>query len=429
MREQKSTTPNRVIYMSSPEKIYVGLDVGKESIEAVFVDESGNRVDGFSFSNDHSGYEQFLKELQTRREKGAKIVVGAEGHAGNLSPLDQYLNDESFQLLSLHPLKVRRFKDILGQPQKTDSYDAYVIADFLKSREGQLENSPRFDPTIQAVKKLSRTYKDLKEQVNRYTNQLDEALVEYFPEFLDDEFPDLTTKTSLRLLNEYSSLKEIRELDADELTQFLQDASRGHYGEKLASRLLDTVTSIKRSPLAEEAYRAKIETLTDILLTIKGHTKEIKKKISKLLDDWEDAQIVLSLLGAGDTTVGRLLGEVETIDRFDGSDPLGLFCGVSPVPHSSGKYSTDRTTQRVNKRAKDAIMQIAQCSIQHNPESKRYYDKKRKEGKSHWHAIKCLARQLIRVIYAMLRDRTYYQPNKNSKQSAEQKKEVAAVPA
>ncbi len=335
MREQKSTIPNRVIYMSSPEKIYAGLDVGKESIEAVFVDESGNRVDGFSFSNDHSGYEQFLKELQTRREKGAKIVVGAEGHAGNLSPLDQYLNDESFQLLSLHPLKVRRFKDILGQPQKTDSYDAYVIADFLKSREGQLENSPRFDPTIQAVKKLSRTYKDLKEQVNRYTNQLDEALVEYFPEFLDDEFPDLTTKTSLRLLNEYSSLKEIRELDADELTQFLQDASRGHYGEKLASRLLDTVTSIKRSPLAEEAYRAKIETLTDILLTIKEHLVEIKKKITKLLENWEDAQIVLSLGGAGNTTVGRLLGEVESIDRFDGSDPLSLYCGASPLPYSS----------------------------------------------------------------------------------------------
>ncbi len=127
--------------------------------------------------------------------------------------------------------------------------------------------------------------------------------------------------------------------------------------------------------------------------------------------------------------MGRLLGEVETIDRFDGSDPLGLFCGVSPLPYSSGNYSSDRTSKRVNKRAKDAIMQIARCSIQHNPESKRYYDKKRKEGKSHWHAIKCLARQLIRVIYAMLRDRTYYQPDKNSERDEEQKKEVVGAPS
>jgi transposase len=398
-------------------------------MEAVWVDEEGKRVDSLSFPNENSGYEEFLQKLGKLREKGNTITVGAEGHAGDLSPLDQYLNDEGFQFFSIQPLKVRRYKDILGQPKKTDNYDAYVIADFLRSRRDLLENKPQFDPTIQAVKKLSRTYKDLKEQVNRYTNQLDEALAEYFPEFLGDSFPDLTTKTALRLLNEYSSLKELRELEVDELGEFLQDASRGHFGKELASHLLDTVQSIERTPLAETAYQQKIETLTDLLLTTDKHLDEIEKRISKLLEDWEDAQFVLSLLGAGDITVGRWLGEIETIDRFDGSDPLSLYCGASPLPYSSGKYNSDRASKRVNKRAKDAIMQIARCSIQHNPESKRYYDKKRKEGKSHWHAIKCLARQLIRVIYAMLRDRTYYQPNKNSDQVEEQKKEVAAAPA
>jgi len=417
--------------MNSPKEVYVGLDVGRESMEAIWVDEEGRRTDSLSFTNDNAGYEEFLRKLQESRETGKTITVGAEGHAGDLSPLDQYLNEEDFKFLSIHPLKVRRYKDILGQPQKTDRYDAYVIADFLRSRENQLENRPQFDPTVQEVKKLSRTHKDLKKQINRYTNQLHETLAEYFPELLDDSFPGLTTKTTLRLLNEYNSLEKIRETEVEELGKFLDDASRGYYGEELASQLLETVRSIKRSPLAESAYQLKIETLTDILLTIKDHTREIKKKISQLLQDWEDAQIVLSLGGAGDITVGRWLGEIESIDRFDGSDPLSLFCGASPLPYSSGKYSNDRTSKRVNKRAKDAIMQIARCSIKHNPESRRYYNKKRDEGKSHWHAIKCLARQLIRVIYAMLRDRTYYQPNKKSKQQGEEedKKEVTTTPA
>ncbi|MFB6214814.1 MAG: hypothetical protein ABEI54_02990 [Candidatus Bipolaricaulia bacterium] len=56
-------------------------------------------------------------------------------------------------------------------------------------------------------------------------------------------------------------------------------------------------------------------------------------------------------------------------------------------------------------------MQLAQCSKRYNPISTQYYQKKRDEGKSHWHALKCLARNLVRVIYAMLRDRTYYQPH------------------
>ncbi len=413
----------------SPKEFYVGLDVGRESMEAVWIGEEGELIDDLSFANDHSGYEEFLHQLHNLREEGGSLTVGAEGHAGDLTPLDQYLSDEGFEFLSIHPLKVRRYKDILGQPQKTDHYDAYVIADFLRSREGQLENSPQFDPTIQEVKKLSRTYKDLEEQVNRYTNQLEEVLNEYFPEFLNDEFPDLTTKTALRLLNEYSSLEEFRELTVEELARIIQEKSRGHYGEELATRLLDTVSSIKRDPLAEEAYRLKVQTLTDLLLRLKKHSEEIKDRIGNLLEDWEDAQILLSLDGAGVTLVGRFLGEVETIDRFDGSDPLSLYCGTSPLPYSSGKYSTDRTTQRVNKRAKDAIMQIAQCSIWNNPESRRYYEKKREEGKGYWHAIKCLARQLIRVIYAMLRDRTYYQPNKNENHNKEEKKEVEAAPA
>ncbi|MFB6216416.1 MAG: IS110 family transposase [Candidatus Aenigmatarchaeota archaeon] len=416
--------------MGSQQEIYVGLDVGKESLEAVWINEEGERIDDLSFSNDNAGYEEFLRKLQQLREEGNKVVVGAEGHAGKLTPLDQYLTEEGFKFLSIHPLKVRRYKDMLGQPKKTDNYDAYVVADFLQSREDQLENKPQFDPTVQSVKKLSRTHKDLKKQINRYTNQLNEVLVEYFPELLEDSFPDLTTKTTLRLLNEYSSLEKLKEAEVQKLGELLDDASRGYYGEGLATRLLETVNSIKRSPLAEEAYRLKIKTLTDILLRIKDHILEIKKKITKLLNDWEDAQIVLSLIGAGDITTGRWLGEIESISRFGSSDPLSLFCGTSPLPYSSGKSSGDRTSKRVNKRAKDAIMQIARCSLQHNPESKRYYDKKRKEGKSHWHAIKCLARQLIRVLYAMLRDRTYYQPNKGSKQDQEEdKKEVTPAPA
>jgi len=38
------------------------------------------------------------------------------------------------------------------------------------------------------------------------------------------------------------------------------------------------------------------------------------------------------------------------------------------------------------------------------PQSRAYYDRKRTEGKSHNQAIRSLARHLVRVIWAMLRD-------------------------
>lgn len=44
-----------------------------------------------------------------------------------------------------------------------------------------------------------------------------------------------------------------------------------------------------------------------------------------------------------------------------------------------------------------------------DPASRAYYDRKRAEKKKHNAAIICLARRRCDVLYAMLRDGTYYQ--------------------
>ena len=51
---------------------------------------------------------------------------------------------------------------------------------------------------------------------------------------------------------------------------------------------------------------------------------------------------------------------------------------------------------------------MARGSIRLSLQCKTYYLKKRAEGKSHNHTLRCLARQLIKVIYKMLtEDRDY----------------------
>ena len=391
---------------------FVGLDVGQENMEAVWLHENGNGSSGsLSFTNDHSGYEEFLGRLKRLSSDDSTSAVGVEGHDGYLSPLDEYLRDEGYPLISVHPLRIKRYKDMLGQPKKSDHYDAYAIADFLKSRKNQLMNLPRFKTKTQILKKLSRTHKDLKKQVNRYTSKLQQVVNGYLPELIHlDEFPSVTSKTAINLLNRYPTREELLDVELEELTKFIKSVSRGQCGKEAALAVREGLGSIRRSPKASDASALRTKTITDLLLTLEKRCKEIKKKIGSLLEGWETAQIVLSLPGAGDLLVGRLLGEIVTIERFKSADALALYCGVAPVPHSSGSWQSDKSTHQVNHWAKDALMQMARCSKKHGKESKEYYEKKRKEGKSHWHAIKCLARQLIRVIYAMLRDRTYYQP-------------------
>ena len=60
------------------------------------------------------------------------------------------------------------------------------------------------------------------------------------------------------------------------------------------------------------------------------------------------------------------------------------------------------------------LSQIAASNRRYCASSATYYLKKREAGLSHWQAVKCLARQLIRVIFALFRDDTFYH-HQNSK--------------
>jgi hypothetical protein len=61
---------------------------------------------------------------------------------------------------------------------------------------------------------------------------------------------------------------------------------------------------------------------------------------------------------------------------------------------------------------------MAGGSIRLSLQSKAYYLKKRAEGKSHNHALRCLARQMIKVIYKMLTENRDYIIRKELKKVA-----------
>lgn len=390
---------------------FVGLDVGRETMQAVWINEGGQRIGSLSFPNNHNGYETFMDKLGSLGCNGLSPVVGTEGHSGEVSPLDEYLTQQEFPFVSIQPSRVYAHKSILGQLKKTDDYDAYAIADFLWSRRNQLDQMPKFESLVQKVKKLSRTNQDLQKEENRYVNRLRQTVTEYFPEFLqEDWFSKLTDKTPLCILASYPSIEKFRETGIDDLASFLREKSRGHHGKRLATEIITTVKKITRSVGDNTAYAIRIKSLAELLLTLRERRNDVKSAIKEALIGWEDADIVKSLPGAGNILSAQLLGEIGSINRFHSSDAFALYCGVAPIPHSSGKWRSNKNTKRVNRVAKDALMQIAQASRRFNDISDQYYQRKRDEGKNHWHALKCLARNLARVIYAMLKNRTYYEP-------------------
>ena len=77
---------------------------------------------------------------------------------------------------------------------------------------------------------------------------------------------------------------------------------------------------------------------------------------------------------------------------------------MSTLDNSSGKYQGSQAPKHVNTRAKAAMMIALDRHRKYVPESQRYYEKKRSQGKKHNQAIRALGRHLCRIIYKMLKE-------------------------
>ncbi len=95
---------------------------------------------------------------------------------------------------------------------------------------------------------------------------------------------------------------------------------------------------------------------------------------------------------------------------FGSSDRLAGVAGLAPVPRDSGKVSGNlRRPRRYSRRLLRMFYLSAQVATVCCPESKRYYQRKRAEGKSHKQAVLALARRRLNVLWALLRDHKLFE--------------------
>ena len=114
--------------------------------------------------------------------------------------------------------------------------------------------------------------------------------------------------------------------------------------------------------------------------------------------------------GVGAITCATFVAEVGDASRFSSSAKLASYAGLSPKVRQSGKSVNSVSKPRGgNRRLKRVLVLSASKSILFCEESRRYYDRKRAEGRCYNSAITALARKRLDVMYAMLRDGRPYQ--------------------
>ena len=114
--------------------------------------------------------------------------------------------------------------------------------------------------------------------------------------------------------------------------------------------------------------------------------------------------------GCGIVLAAMMIGEIGDINRFHSPASLAKYAGCAPREHSSGKTHRHRKTRGGNRRLNCAFhrMALSQISRMGNPAALRYFKRKVSEGKSKQQALVCLRRQMVNIIYMMLKHQTMF---------------------
>lgn len=150
--------------------------------------------------------------------------------------------------------------------------------------------------------------------------------------------------------------------------------------------------------------------LADSLEETLQQRKTIGADVERMLDAHPLSSVLISMPGVGIRTAARILLEVGDGSAFKSAGHLAAYAGIAPVTRRSGtSIRGEHPARSGNRKLKRALFLSAFAAL-HDPTSRAYYDQKRAEGKKHNAVLICLARRRCDVLFAMLKNKTPYQP-------------------
>ncbi|EJH6944061.1 IS110 family transposase, partial [Escherichia coli O145:H28] len=145
------------------------------------------------------------------------------------------------------------------------------------------------------------------------------------------------------------------------------------------------------------------------LITLRKQRDEVALEVEQRVLAHPLYPVLTSMPGVGVRTAARLLTEVAC-RAFASAAHLAAYAGLAPVTRRSGSsIRGEHPSRRGNKALKRALFLSAFAALR-DPLSRAYYTRKMSQGKRHNQALIALARRRCDVLFAMMRDGTFYTP-------------------
>ncbi|MFI6098289.1 IS110 family transposase [Lentzea sp. NPDC051213] len=394
--------------------LVIGIDVAKElhwAVATVPDPHTGKARTVLSRKVDNTpeGISGLIDDIAELESRHGPAVAGIDILGGIARLLECLLQAAGVRLVHVPGLAVKvNRRATRGGEHKSDPRDARVIADLVRSRDDLRVVTPVSDDDADLALLVSRRRELTEYQTNRIT-RLRDLLCSVHPGLERVVTP--RNKLDLALLARYVTPAEIRRAGQRRLSTYLAGTGR-HNGpliERLVTRALDAAGRQHVVVPGQDVAAWLVKDLAAELLGLRDKLADVDAQIAQRLARHPDAALIQSLPGMGATLTSEFLAAAGDITRFATPDQLASASGVAPALQQSGKTRYLQRATGGDRALKRVFYQAAFCALQRDPTSRAYYDRKRREGKTHHQAVIALARRRVNVLYAILRNRQPYE--------------------
>jgi transposase len=390
-----------------PQTLWVGIDVGRYFHAFCAIDGAGEVVwERKRVVNTTSAMRTALQQLR-RLARGRELQFATEEAGGNACALMRLLAEDEEVVFLAQPLRVHRFHLALGQPHKSDPYDARVIAEFARQNYSRLPRVRPGSPQLQALRVLSRRLEAVSKDLRRCLNRLRGTLAEYAPEWLIcSVFSDWSTEAALGTIERYARLSKLQRTPLGRLSQALSRWTRGRFGDQQARTLKQACAQLSLPPALEDAYACALESLVRQIRSLLAEKSSLLTTIETQAQSLPTFATLQQEYCYGLETAAIIISEVGDMADFATEAKFATYCGVTPIKRKSGiSQGSSRLSRFTNKRLLRAIFQATVAAVRHDPLSQIYYRKKlatRTGPRAKTCALLALARHRTRRLYKLL---------------------------
>jgi transposase len=394
--------------VTATDVVWVGIDAGKTSHHAAAVDAGGKRLWSVKVAN---GQQQVEELIARATRSGAEVRWAVDLVSPAAALLIAILLSSGQKVVYVPGRVVHGMSQVFRGEGKTDAKDALVIADTARMR-GDLAELTATGELVVELTRLTSYRADVMADWVRGVNRLRDLLTSIFPA-LEASF-DYSTRSALTLLTGFCTPAEVRAAGTEGLASYLRE--NGAWAKGVDAMAAQAVRAAEQQAVAlpgEATTALLVKKLARQLLDTDREVKDTDKLITAKFREHPQARIIESLPGMGPILGAQFLVATDgrPLEAFASSGRLASYAGLVPVPKDSGRVSGNyHRPKRFNRTLRQVFYLMALSSLRTEGPSKAFYQRKRDENKLHTQALLALARRLVDVLWALLRDNRTWSP-------------------